>query len=155
MLRGCSPPSTCYISNIKCHVSDVTYFFLLLLNGKTCCWKVCYQQGLPRLVHLTFPYSIILDFFVQTRDSQNCQKAIPLTSLVMIHYHVKDHHRSSTVINGHQRSSTVINCHQRSSTVINDHQRSSTVINGHQQSLMVINGHQLLSTVLKGHKISH
>ena len=52
---------------------------------------------------------------IERRDSQNCQKAIPLLSLPC------------------PRSSMVINCRQRSSTVLNGHQWSSTFINGHQR----------------------
>ena len=47
---------TCHVSRVMCHVSHVTcnfnFFFLqnFLQSGGASRWRVCYQQGLPRLV---------------------------------------------------------------------------------------------------------
>ena len=46
----------CQVSRVTCHVSHDTFFFKLflsnifLLSGGASRWRVCYQQGLPRLV---------------------------------------------------------------------------------------------------------
>ena len=44
---------TCHMSLVTCHVSHVTcrIFFFLLFFYKAYRWRVCYQWGLPRLVH--------------------------------------------------------------------------------------------------------
>ena len=71
MLRECSAPTTCrmscvtchmscvtfHVSHVTCHVSCVTCFLLLffLQSGEAYWWRVCYQQGLPRLVFLKVP----------------------------------------------------------------------------------------------------
>ena len=52
---------TCHLSCVKCHVSPVTcpniyiFFFCFTLiffwqSGGASWWRVCYQQGLPRLI---------------------------------------------------------------------------------------------------------
>ena len=62
--RECSPPTTCHmshvmcvscvtchVSRVTCHVSCVTcIFFLFRQIFEAYRWRVCYQQGLPRLV---------------------------------------------------------------------------------------------------------
>ena len=42
MLRECSPPQTCHVLRVMCHV--------LGQNVEGFWWRVCYQRGLPRLV---------------------------------------------------------------------------------------------------------
>ena len=49
MLTQCSPPMTCHVSCVTCHISHVIF---LLQIGAASRWRVCYQQGLPRLVFL-------------------------------------------------------------------------------------------------------
>ena len=50
----------CYVSHVMCHMSDVTCHNYLILfifflffgqSGEAYRWRVCYQQGLPRLVY--------------------------------------------------------------------------------------------------------
>ena len=46
----------CHVSDVTCHVSHVTchlFFFFFWQSGDAFRWKVCYQQGLPRLVYMT------------------------------------------------------------------------------------------------------
>ena len=48
---------TCHVSHVTCHVSHVIchFFFFLFFgqSGQAYWWKVCYQQGLPRLVYIS------------------------------------------------------------------------------------------------------
>ena len=47
-MRECSPPQTCHVSRgVTCHMS---HFFFFGQSGEAYRWRVCYQQGLPRLV---------------------------------------------------------------------------------------------------------
>ena len=46
---------TCHVSHVTCHMLCVTchmslFIFIFLPSGKASRWRVCYQQGLPRLV---------------------------------------------------------------------------------------------------------
>ena len=47
---------TCHLSHVTCHLSHVKIFFFLSKkiqqSGGASRWRVCYQQGLPRLVYL-------------------------------------------------------------------------------------------------------
>ena len=52
---------TCHVSGVRCHVSYVKCPFLFLLflffygqSVGASWWRVCYQRGLPRLVHRHF-----------------------------------------------------------------------------------------------------
>ena len=45
-----SSPTTCHMSGVRCNISRDYFFLLLLQSGGACCWRVFYQQGLPRLV---------------------------------------------------------------------------------------------------------
>ena len=54
-MRECSPPQTCHVLCVTCHV------FLLLFfgqSGEAYRWRVCYQRGLPRLVSTTLGLQI-------------------------------------------------------------------------------------------------
>ena len=44
----------CHMSPVNCHVylSGVTCLIFFLQSGEARYWKVCYQQGIPRLVFL-------------------------------------------------------------------------------------------------------
>ena len=76
----------------------------------------------------------------KTRDSQNCQKAIPLTS--------SPYKRSSKVITGHQSSSKAINmshkneCHQNESHQNESHQNESHQNESHQKASHKNESHQ-------------
>ena len=62
-MRDRSPPTTrhmshvaCHVSHVICHVSRITcpmshVFFFYGQTGEAYRWRVCYQRGLPRLVH--------------------------------------------------------------------------------------------------------
>ena len=56
MFNECSPPLNmscvrCQVSGVMCHMSHDTFFsFFFGQSGKAYRWRVCYQQGLPRLV---------------------------------------------------------------------------------------------------------
>ena len=47
-------PVTCHLSRVTCHMPKKNYIFLSLTrigqSGGASRWRVCYQQGLPRLV---------------------------------------------------------------------------------------------------------
>ena len=46
---------TCHVSRVTCHMSSVFLFFLFFLqSGGAIWWRVCYQQGLTRLVSFIF-----------------------------------------------------------------------------------------------------
>ena len=59
-MREFSPPSMCHMSPVSCHVLHVKYHvshvmchmsnFIFGESIKASGWKVCYQQGQPRLV---------------------------------------------------------------------------------------------------------
>ena len=53
-MRECSPPQTCHMSRVTCHMSHffISIFSLLFFgqSGEAYRWRVCYQRGLPRLV---------------------------------------------------------------------------------------------------------
>ena len=63
---------TCQVSHVRCHLSGVmchffSSFFLLLFflsffgqSGGASRWRVCYQQGLPRLVFLWLKLSLFI-----------------------------------------------------------------------------------------------
>ena len=44
----------CHTSGVTCHVSPVHFciFEKIVQSGGASRWRVCYQQGLPRLVYL-------------------------------------------------------------------------------------------------------
>ena len=69
-MRECSPPTTCHMSHIECHVSHVmchvshvTCHFFFWQIAETCRWRVCYQQGLPRLVFIILVVLFSLGWF--------------------------------------------------------------------------------------------
>ena len=41
---------TCHVSCVMCHMSHVILFIFLICEA--CQWRVCYQQGLPRIVSI-------------------------------------------------------------------------------------------------------
>ena len=43
----------CHVAHVTCHVSHVIFFI-----GGASRWRVCYQQGLPRLVYSIFPFEL-------------------------------------------------------------------------------------------------
>ena len=59
-----SPCVTCHVSHITCHMSHVTCHILSSSffgqSGKASRWRVCYQQGLPRLVSSLLPLTHLL-----------------------------------------------------------------------------------------------
>ena len=65
MLRACSPPTMCHMLHVMCHILCVTCHILCVMfhnfisnffgqNGRASWWRVCYQQGLPRIVLKNF-----------------------------------------------------------------------------------------------------
>ena len=57
MLKKGSPPPTCQLSYITCHVSCFTFHMSRVTcdifygqSGEAILWRVCYQRGQPRLV---------------------------------------------------------------------------------------------------------
>ena len=61
ILRDCSPPTTCHMS-CMCQMSHVmghmSHFIFFLQSDGASCQRVCYQQGLPRLVNHYTPRTI-------------------------------------------------------------------------------------------------
>ena len=62
MLREGFPSPTCHVSCVLCHVSHVTFYFILFFIGgggqcgKASWWRVRYQLGLPRLLYISNNY---------------------------------------------------------------------------------------------------
>ena len=64
-MRECSPPPNvsrvmCHMSHVMCHMSRVMCHFFFGQIGEAYRWRVCYQRGLPRLVHAQPPVDIFL-----------------------------------------------------------------------------------------------